>query len=63
MDDSRPLVPFVCIATLDASKQLVIEASFCTEKNENEYLGFVKQKLSDVQEVGRSPFFTISVLI
>lgn len=50
MDDSRPLLPFVAIATLDDAKKLVLEASFCTEKNESDYLNFVRINLSSVEE-------------
>ena len=52
MDESRPLLPFVAIATINDKKQLTVEASFCTNADDSGYLRFVNQKLSSVEEVG-----------
>ena len=54
MDDSRPLFPFTAICTTDEkTKALVIEASHCSVQSpsEREYLNFVREKLSSVDEV------------
>ncbi|CAB9513325.1 expressed unknown protein [Seminavis robusta] len=50
MDDSRPLLPFVAIATLDEKKKFVLEASFCTQLDDKAHLNFVTSHLSDVEE-------------
>jgi len=51
MDDGRPLMPFVAIATLNEKKELLIESSFCTNSDDAAYLNFVKDKLASVDEV------------
>ena len=52
MDDGRPLLPFVAIATTNDKNELKVEASFCTQLDDRAYLAFVNQKLASVDEVG-----------
>lgn len=47
----RPLLPFVAIATANDGGQVVIESHYCTQQNNQDYFGFVKQKLGNLQEV------------
>ena len=51
MDDDRPLLPFVAIATVNEKKELKVESSFCTSVDDSAYLRFVNQKLASLEEV------------